>query len=94
MAILASAFRLQGYFNLLYHNGCKGTNKKRHEEFFQLSFLLLNLYIYPVESNTHTETSECLILRGRLQNHELLEEMGTETIAAIIDILIIEIVVG
>ena len=23
----AATFRLQGYFNLLYHNGCKGTNK-------------------------------------------------------------------
>ena len=23
----STTFRLQGYFNLLYHNGCKGTNK-------------------------------------------------------------------
>ena len=56
--------------------------------------LLLNLNIYAVEGGTHTETTECIILRGRLQHHELLEKMGTETISALIDILIIEIVVG
>ena len=34
----ATTFRLQGYFNLLYQNGCKGTNKNRYEEISLLSF--------------------------------------------------------
>ena len=34
----ATTFRLQGYFNLLYHTGCKGTNKNRYVEISLLSF--------------------------------------------------------
>ena len=34
----AATFRLQGYFNLLYHTGCKGTNKNRYVEISLLSF--------------------------------------------------------
>ena len=56
--------------------------------------LLLDLYIYAVEGDTHTEASKRLMMRGSLQHHEFLEEMGTETIAAVIHILVIEIVVG
>ena len=55
---------------------------------------MLNLNIYAVEGDAHTETAECLMMRGSLQHHELLEEMGTETIAAVIHVLIIEIVVN
>ncbi len=33
-----ATFRLQGYFYLQYHNGCKDTNKNRYEEISLLSF--------------------------------------------------------
>ena len=41
-------FRLQGYVDLLYHNGGKVTNKKRHEEisllFFEDDFLYIIIF--------------------------------------------------
>ena len=42
---VCTTFRLQGYVDLLYHNGGKGTNKKRHEEISLLFFEEDSLYI-------------------------------------------------
>lgn len=47
--------------------------------------LLLHLDIYSVEGDAHSEAVECLEACGGLQHNELLEEVGTEAIAAVVE---------
>ena len=62
--------------------------------FFLADRLLLHLNIDAVEGNAMTKAVERLGARNSLQHHELLEEMGTEAVATIVDILIYKPVVG
>ena len=57
------------------------------------SELLFHLDIYSLEGDALAETAEGVVTCNRLDHHKLLEEMGAEAVAALVGVVVDEIVV-
>ena len=54
---------------------------------------MFHLDVYPREGDAIAEAAEGVVIGRRLYHDELLEEMGTEAVAALVGVVVVEVVV-